>query len=372
MNKIALFTGCFDPIHKQHLAIIESLTKLSHIDQVWILINSYSEEKSLSLPFSVRKEMVVTNFLQKSEKIKIYDWPVTFYTTDLIKELKKKDSQNDFYLVLGTDQANNLYQWERSEDLSELVKFIFVNRNDYPLDQSKLKKEMQWEMIDDDNKYISSNFNSSQIREGNNWNWLSQPTLQYIQQNCLYFYDILESKMSDKRFQHSLSVAKLATKIARFYRLKNLSKTFISGLLHDITKEFTNEEHIKIWLSSNQKTTDLKRQPQSIWHAWTGAIYLKHQFLFENQSILDAVYFHSTGRANMTDLEKIIFVADKVDPFKNKSNMKQAYQMLFTHEKKFDDIFKLVLAEFWKELESLKKIPTKSTIEAKNYYLAES
>ncbi|WP_283607186.1 bis(5'-nucleosyl)-tetraphosphatase (symmetrical) YqeK [Faecalispora anaeroviscerum] len=123
------------------------------------------------------------------------------------------------------------------------------------------------------------------------------------------YEEIVRSRLSDKRFQHSRNVAKAAQELA-VLNGENPQKARLAGILHDIMKEAPPEEQLKIMAASGIILTDVERSAPKLWHAMAGAAYLRDVLGFQDQEILDAVRYHTTGRANMSVLEKIVFVAD--------------------------------------------------------------
>lgn len=123
------------------------------------------------------------------------------------------------------------------------------------------------------------------------------------------YEEIVHSHLSDRRFQHCLNVAKAAEQLAA----KNgadTEKARLSGILHDIMKETPPEEQLKILQSSGIMLTDVERSAPKLWLAMSGYAYLRDTLGIKDAEILDAVRYHTTGRADMSVLEKAVFVAD--------------------------------------------------------------
>lgn len=123
------------------------------------------------------------------------------------------------------------------------------------------------------------------------------------------YEEIVRSRLSDKRFQHSMNVAKAAEELAVLNGV-DPKKARLAGILHDIMKEAPPEEQLKVMGDSGIMLTDVERFAPKLWHAMAGAAFLKNILGVVDQEILDAVRYHTTGRARMSVLEKIVFVAD--------------------------------------------------------------
>lgn len=117
------------------------------------------------------------------------------------------------------------------------------------------------------------------------------------------------------RYVHSLGVMEMALKLNKYYKYNiDEEKIKLASLLHDITKPFSDSLNLKILKESfpdliNEK---LLESPQ-IWHSFTGSAYVKNEFGINDQEILDAIFYHTTGREKMTNLEKIIFLSDYIE-----------------------------------------------------------
>lgn len=120
---------------------------------------------------------------------------------------------------------------------------------------------------------------------------------------------IIKSMMSENRYNHCVNVSKEAVKLAKRY-CGDEEKAAIAGILHDITKEMPKEEQLQIMLDSGIILDDIQKNAPKLWHGISGSVYIKKHFGIEDEDILNAICYHTTGRAGMSLLEKIIFVAD--------------------------------------------------------------
>ena len=120
---------------------------------------------------------------------------------------------------------------------------------------------------------------------------------------------IIKSMMSENRYNHCVNVSKEAVKLAKRYD-GDEEKAAVAGILHDITKEMPKEEQLQIMLDSGIILDDIQKNAPKLWHGISGSVYIKKHFGIEDEDILNAICYHTTGRAGMSLLEKIIFVAD--------------------------------------------------------------
>lgn len=119
----------------------------------------------------------------------------------------------------------------------------------------------------------------------------------------------LKTILSEKRYMHCVSTMERAIELARIYGAdeKNVAYT---ALAHDIAKEMTIEEYLEYALKNDIKLTEDDKQATSILHGIIGADIAKKKYNFTKE-MQDAIFYHSTGRKEMTLLDKIVFLADK-------------------------------------------------------------
>ena len=120
---------------------------------------------------------------------------------------------------------------------------------------------------------------------------------------------LLAQRLSPYRYTHSLCVAESAVELAEKYGADK-DKALVAGLLHDITKEATVQEHFELLNQAGMSVTELEKVNHKLWHAMSGAAYLQVKLNITDKEILDAVRYHTTARAGMSLLEKIIYIAD--------------------------------------------------------------
>ncbi len=120
---------------------------------------------------------------------------------------------------------------------------------------------------------------------------------------------ILKSRLNEKRYYHSLCVADEAKRLAGKYG-GNEEKAYLAGLLHDITKNSPDEEHLQIFKESDIILSDIEKNAKKLWHAMSGAEYVKRVIGVDDPEIIDAIRYHTTAKENMSLLAKILYLAD--------------------------------------------------------------
>ena len=129
--------------------------------------------------------------------------------------------------------------------------------------------------------------------------------------------EIVKSKMSLKRFTHTLGVVEMSEKLAKIYNA-DIEKCKIAALLHDICKEM-DMEYIKN-ICKNNFTNELSEEDlenNEILHGFAGAYYVKNELGIDDEEILSAIKYHTVGAKNMNIVAKIVYIADAIEYGRN-------------------------------------------------------
>ena len=143
---------------------------------------------------------------------------------------------------------------------------------------------------------------------------------------------------NEKRVAHSISVAELSYRIALSNHLEEPFLYYLAGLFHDLAKGLNKEELMKYMNQYYKEYLDL---PLFSFQQFVGAKLTKEYFGINNETILDAIMFHCTGKDNMSSMAMIIYAADKTDPLRGYDSSKMIESMM----NNYFDGFKYVLNE---------------------------
>ncbi len=124
--------------------------------------------------------------------------------------------------------------------------------------------------------------------------------------------DWLKENLSEKRYIHSLGTAECARDLAKKFG-QDEEKAYTAGLLHDCAKCFPNEKLMDI-IEKHLDVEKIELMNYKTLHAPVSAYIAKKEFGVDDSEILSAIRWHTLGKIDMTDFEKIIFLADKVEP----------------------------------------------------------
>ena len=119
----------------------------------------------------------------------------------------------------------------------------------------------------------------------------------------------IREMMGDYRYVHSVNVASEAVELARLYGCDE-KKAYVAGSLHDVTKELPKDEQLQIIRDGGIILDDVQKNAPKLWHSISGSVYVQTRFGISDKDIINAIRYHTTGRADMSLLEKIIYTAD--------------------------------------------------------------
>ncbi|MDF2884673.1 MAG: phosphohydrolase [Clostridiaceae bacterium] len=138
----------------------------------------------------------------------------------------------------------------------------------------------------------------------------------------------LEKNLNNHRYIHSLNVSKTAVKLAELYGA-DINKAKIAGLIHDCAKKLSNEELLIIFKNNNIKVDAVSINSPQLLHGWAAAIIAEQTMGINDEEILSAVKYHTTGKKNMSLLEKIIYIADYIEPGRDFEGVDELRKMAY-------------------------------------------
>ena len=147
------------------------------------------------------------------------------------------------------------------------------------------------------------------------------------------YYKKLRKKIKDvmtkSRYEHTLGVEFTAASLAMRYEV-DIEKAELAGLLHDCAKCIDSEDTLDECKKYNIELTDVEKRNTFLIHSKLGAVHAKKLYGVDDEDIISAIRFHTTGKPDMTMLEKIIFIADYIEPGRDKApNLKEIRKMSF-------------------------------------------
>ncbi len=308
-KRIGVLGGSFDPLHYGHLILAEQMRQEANLDKV-LLVPAYVNPFKEAVPpadGAHRLEMLRLAagdhpfFAISDIELKREEPSYTYDTLTALKETYYPD--DDLFFIMGTDSFYKLWHWHKAEELIRNFSFLIGLRKGFDeaklqeaIDQLKEKYPLRAEYIRIPELEISSTDIKERLREGKSVRFLLPDTvIDYILENELYLdmrgkvREYARTHEKTSRFQHTCGVVKLAKELAARWG-EDPVKAEIAAWFHDVCRPAGNLEH-----------------------GAAAARLLKKRYGVEDEDILNAIRFHTTGRPGMSLLEKILKVADQLE-----------------------------------------------------------
>lgn len=356
IRRLAIMGGTFDPIHMGHLVTAEEVRHEFNVDEVLFVPTGHPPHKSNINMTTCEHRYLMTvlataaNPYFKVSRIEIEREGVT-YTIDTIKELKRiYGNEVQLYFITGADAVHKILSWKESAELLKICDFVAVTRPGYnkeelieQVEELKIQYKTNIHFLEVPALAISSSDIRRRLHEMKPIKYLvPQEVENYIKKHELYnyqirltdkekeeMYDYVASRLSPKRYAHTRGVVEMALEYAKLNGL-DYNETFIAALFHDIAKELSKEQSIELCNQYHIELDEYEKSHLYLAHGKIGAVILQRDWGISKPSILNAIKYHTLGRLNMTDLEKVIYLADMTEEgrssYKGKEEIKRLAQ----------------------------------------------
>ncbi len=349
--KVGILGGTFDPIHNAHIEIAKAALAQFQLDKVLIMPTPNPPHKDkTTITDNFHRVNMIKLAISSYDKIKFSDFELNSqdvtYTADTLYMLNEINPDIEYYFILGSDSILSFLSWYRPDVITKYSKLLAVRRDD---ESSTLMEEQITEIESKFNTTIgiikmnSMNISSSYVRTHDYEaikEMVPKCVYNYIKLNNLYsdnninkawsinkITQDLEATLKPSRYFHTLSVAKTAKEMAEHFN-ENPNKAYFAGILHDCAKNYSNESLIAICQNNNLNINDFEINNPQLLHGKVGAYLANIKYGITDKEILSAIIWHTTGKPNMTTLEKIIFCADYIEPTRYKQPNLEELRMI--------------------------------------------
>ena len=350
MEKIGIMGGTFNPIHLSHIMIAGRALEYLKLDKILFMPSKLPAHKD-------NDELVSEKDRNAMVKMAIKDYPgFEFsdyemkrdgytYTADTIEHLTHENPDVRYYFILGGDSLAQFEKWHKPEYILEHCALVCAPRisdavglkgnNEEFIKIAKHLVEKFTRKRDNGSVFVPEihfipgplvSISSSDVRNhikcGMSITGMVPAGVDgYIAENGLYtdaFFESikqdLQKTLTPKRYKHVINVAETAFKLALSYGVDPV-KAYTAGLLHDCAKFYSDEEILKEAEKYGivPEPAELAT-PCNLLHSKVGSFIAAEKYCIEERDILDAIYYHTTGRPGMSILEEIIYAADILEP----------------------------------------------------------
>ena len=371
MEKIGILGGTFNPVHVEHVRLAKCAVKELGLDKLFVMPTFIPPHKQdLPAPAENRIKMLELAF-SDDDKIQVSDYEVQkggkSYTYLTVEHFAKLGAQ--IYFIVGGDMLVDFKTWRFPERILKSARLAVFERDDYFADFEKEKDYFKKTYNDEFVKlaYVGKNISSTKIRVYSAFSLsldglVPEKVEEYIKQSGLYggdlYVDFVKNRMIEKRVKHTANVVITALKKAKVLGL-DAKKVMTAATLHDCAKYF---DYTKFEGFSLDKDV-----PAPVIHQFLGAFVAEKILGVDDQDVLDAIRYHTSGKANMSLLGKLIFVADMVEEGRDYDGVE--YLRSLYEKDDFEFCFRECLKEEMMHLKNKGQTIYAETISAYDYYI---
>ena len=341
--KIGIYGGSFNPPHLGHMAAAQAAIEILGLDRLLIVPACDPPHKQLPEGSATPEQRLEMAALMADQIPEAECWDVEIaregksYTVDTLEEASRLWPGDELWLLMGTDMFLSFQHWRDPQRIAELAGICAFGRTEQDSE----------ELFAPQREYLSKQYNakittisipglvdvsSTEIREclaqGKGWDCLHETIYGYILRKKLYgtFADLSRltveelrcvsySMVKAKRLPHILGTEETAVMLAKRWGA-DPEKLRRAAILHDCTKYFSKEEHLAVCDHYGIELDELERSAEKLLHSKSGAALAKYVF-GQDDEIFTAILYHTTARGDMTLAEKILYLADYMEPCRN-------------------------------------------------------
>jgi len=344
MAKIGIMGGTFNPIHNVHLSMAEEARTQYQLDEVRFMPSKNPPHKNKQgIAADSHRKRMIQHAIQNYPYFSFSDLELkregTTFTRDTLAYLTETCPEDQFYFILGGDSLASLESWKEPAFIFSHCHILAANRGDVSEDKIiewihyyKEKYGANISEIQMPSQRISSEMIRSKLASGCDVStYCPIPVTQYIRFHGLYgcdrliqeemehpmkvadMYTCLSACLKPKRYIHTLGVAMTAANLAEVHGCDS-TRAYTAGLLHDCAKYLTGKEQITACVSAGIALSKIELENTALIHGKLGAYIARTKYGVQDKEILSAITWHTTGKPKMTLLEKIIYLADYMEP----------------------------------------------------------
>ncbi len=342
--KIGIYGGTFNPPHLGHVTAARAVFELLKLDRLLVIPAGLPPHKDLpdhSPTPAQRLEMtrLAAEQMGLDGKVEVVDIELSragkSYTSDTLAELKERYPDDELWLLMGTDMFLTLQAWHAPEEILSLAGIAAFGRTEADTEELfSVQRDYLYKTYPQARIFtltipgvidVSSTELRQKLAAGEGGALLPPAVYGYILRQGLYgtnadlkhlsisqLRPVALSYLKHKRIPHVLGTEQEAIRLAERYGA-DVEKARIAALLHDCTKKLDMESQLALCDHYGIQLDELEQVSLKLLHSKTGAALARDVFGVDEE-IYKAIWWHTTGHADMTLLEKIIYLADYIEP----------------------------------------------------------
>lgn len=335
-----MFGGTFNPPHNGHVTMARAAVNQLGLDKLLIVPDCVPPHKPLPSGVTARQRYDMAALMAASvgrmaeaSDIELHHTGKS-YTSDTLRMLHQQYPDAELWLLMGSDMFLSLHTWHEPEVICELAHIAAFRRVEEDIcaamkrQKTQLERQYQARVALLDNPELielSSTDVRAALAAGQGSDLVPEAVWGYIRREHLYgttadlkhltvdeLRPIAMSYLKPKRMPHVLGTEQEAVRLAERYGA-DVTKARIAALLHDCTKKLDMDEQLALCKKYHIPLDELERKALKLLHSKTGAAIARDVFAVDDD-VYNAIMYHTTGKPDMTLLEKIIYLADYIEP----------------------------------------------------------
>lgn len=317
--KIAIYGGAFNPVHNEHVNIVNAAIDALGLDKVIVVPTNVSPHKGGELSVRGRDRLGMCRLAFTDKRTEISDCEIKrggiSYSYVTCRRFRKLYPNDELYFIIGGDMLSSFRYWKEPEEILKCVTLaVCARENAKDISSSVRSFSSYFKKSVVDFGYVGKDVSSTKVRAlaalGEDISdYVPEPTAKYILSKGLYLLPEargVKKYLTAERWRHTVRVAVCAASHARLAGVYEYD-ALMAAALHDCAK----------YLGSD--AAELKgfafpeNVPSPVMHQYTGAYVAEHTFGIKDKNVLNAVRYHTSGRENMSPLEKLIFLSDMLE-----------------------------------------------------------
>ena len=338
---IGIYGGTFDPPHWGHITAARAAMEQLKLDRLVLIPDRVPPHKALpegSASPEQRLEMAALATAELGRRAEVSDRELRrdgpSYTSDTLAALRREHPEDTLWLLMGSDMFLSLQTWHAPERIMELARIAPFSREAadesaaFAAQKARLEREYGAQICIVQNpevRELSSTEVRAALAAGRGSDLLPPAVYGYVLREHLYgthkvltgltpdeLRPIALSYLKPKRMPHVLGTEQEAVRLVRRYG-GDETQARIAALLHDCTKKLDMAQQLALCEKYGIMLDELEQKALKLLHSKTGAAIARDVFGVED-AVYDAILYHTTGKPDMTRLEKIIYLADYIEP----------------------------------------------------------
>ena len=374
MERIIIFGGTFNPVHNEHVKTALSALKELKADKIIIVPTFMPPHKNVSPAKGADRINMLQIAFRDVQNAEISDFEILSggksYSYITAKHFKSLYPSAELFMLVGGDMLKDFKTWKNPEQILNALNLAVVSREDYACDYNAEREYFNrvfgkdFALLDFTGKTVSSTEIRTYIALNLKPCGIDDAVYGYIKENAVYppdkYQRYILKKLPEKRVIHTANVVATALKKAKELNL-DYEKVRLAATLHDCAKYDDYKTYADFVLP--------KDVPPPVVHAFLGAYVAEKVLGISDAEVLDAIRYHTSGKAGMSTLAKLIFVADMVE----KGRDYEGVDILRAeYEKDVESCFRLCLKEEVLHLLNKKQYIYSETLSAYDYYVKEN